>query len=76
MRNRIDMLNKSILFFYFFLKTSAKTKANVAESKPPTCKKLKIFEVRPGERFDEGVNSKKFGTYVGKCNNLNRLLIF
>ncbi|XP_067212436.1 baculoviral IAP repeat-containing protein 6 isoform X3 [Linepithema humile] len=60
--------------------TSAKTKANVAESKPPTCKKLKIFEVRPvvppstGERFDEGANSKKFGTYVG-CNWIHEISI-
>jgi len=62
-----------IFFFSFSIfKTSAKSKSNSAESKPPTCKKLKIFEVRPlvppnaGERFDEGANSKKLGCYVGK----------
>ena len=69
------MFYYSIFFSFFTFKTSAKAKANLAESKPPTCKKLKIFEVRPlvppnaGERaFDEGANSKKLGCYVGKYN--------
>lgn len=52
---------------------------NPFETKPPTCKKLRIFEVRPlvpqlstsnstGERLDESGNSKKLGCYVGKYN--------
>lgn len=63
-----------MFFFFFYLKTSAKSKSNLAESKPPTCKKLKIFEVRPlvpsnaGERFDESTSSKKLGCYIGKYN--------
>ncbi|XP_011349517.2 baculoviral IAP repeat-containing protein 6 isoform X2 [Ooceraea biroi] len=57
---------------------SGKSKTNLAESKPPTCKKLKIFEVRPlasgssGERFDEGASSKKL--YVG-CNCIHEISI-
>ena len=68
------MFYYSIFFSFSIFKTSAKSKANLAESKPPTCKKLKIFEVRPlvppnaGERFDESANSKKLGCYVGKYN--------
>ncbi|KAL0100417.1 hypothetical protein PUN28_019635 [Cardiocondyla obscurior] len=60
--------------------TSAKSKANLAESKPPICKKLKTLEIRPlvppnaGERFDEGANSKKLGCYVG-CNWIHEISI-
>ncbi|KAL6430648.1 hypothetical protein ACFW04_006912 [Cataglyphis niger] len=60
--------------------TSTKSKSNLAESKPPTCKKLKIFEVRPlvpanaGERFDENASSKKLGCYIG-CNWIHEISI-
>ncbi|EFN66625.1 Baculoviral IAP repeat-containing protein 6 [Camponotus floridanus] len=60
--------------------TSAKSKSNLTESKPPTCKKLKIFEVRPlipansGERFDENASSKKLGCYIG-CNWIHEISI-
>lgn len=55
----------------FIPQASAKSKTNPLESKPPTCKKLRIFEVHPlvsgstGERLDEAT-SKKLGCYVGK----------
>jgi len=60
---------------------SVKSKTNLAESKPPTCKKLKIFEVRSlasgssGERFEDGANSKKFGYYVGEYKKHKNSLI-
>ncbi|XP_032684948.1 baculoviral IAP repeat-containing protein 6 isoform X6 [Odontomachus brunneus] len=59
---------------------SAKAKVNPFETKPPTCKKLRIFEVRPlvpnstGERLDESGNSKKLGCYVG-CNWIHEISI-
>lgn len=63
-----------VCFYFLFHKASAKAKMNPFETKPPTCKKLRIFEVRPlvpnstGERLDESGNSKKLGCYVGKYN--------